>query len=55
MNIYVYLHIGDGLVAQSCLNLATPCTVIHQALLTMEFSRQDHWKLLVCKLIFTYQ
>ena len=24
MNIYVYLHIGDGLVAQSYLTLVTP-------------------------------
>ena len=55
MNIYVYLHIGDGLVAQSYLTLVTPWTIIHQALLTMEFSRQDYLKLLVCKFIFAYQ
>ena len=31
------------LVAQSCPTLATPWTVACQALLSMEFSRQEHW------------
>ena len=34
---------GGGLVAQSCLTLATPWTVAHQAPLSMGFSRQEHW------------
>ena len=29
--------------AQSCLNLCGPWTIACQALLTMEFSRQDYW------------
>ena len=32
-----------GLVAKSCLNLATPWTVACQAPLSMEFSRQEYW------------
>ena len=31
------------LVTQSCLTLATPWTVAHQASLSMEFSRQESW------------
>ena len=31
------------LVDQSCLTLETPWTVAHQALLSMEFSRQEYW------------
>ena len=31
------------LVAQSCLSILTPWTVAHQALLSMEFSRQEYW------------
>ena len=31
------------LVAQSCLALATPWAVAHQAPLSMEFSRQEYW------------
>ena len=30
-----------GLVTQSCPTLATPCTVVHQAPLSMGFSRQE--------------
>ena len=30
-------------VAQSCLTLCNPWTVAHQALLPMEFSRQEYW------------
>ena len=29
---------------QSCLTLATPWTVAHQALLSMEFCRQEYWR-----------
>ena len=32
-----------GLVAQSCLILATPWTVACQAPLSMRFSRQEYW------------
>ena len=36
--------IGGGLVAQSCLTLVTPWTiVVSQALLSMGFSRQEYW------------
>ena len=34
---------GDGLVAKSCLTLATPWTIAHQAPLSMAFSRQEYW------------
>ena len=37
------LSCGGGLVAQSCLTLATPWTVACQAPLSMGFSRQEHW------------
>ena len=30
-------------VAQSCASLEAPWTVAHQALLSMEFSRQTYW------------
>ena len=30
-------------VAQPCLTLETPWTIAHKALLSMEFSRQEHW------------
>ena len=30
-------------VTQSCLTLATPWTVAHQAPQSMEFSRQEYW------------
>ena len=32
-----------GLVTQSCLTLATPWTVAHQAPLSVGFSRQEYW------------
>ena len=31
------------LVTKSCLTLATPWTVVHQASLSMGFSRQEYW------------
>ena len=34
---------GGGLVAQSCLTLATPRSVVHQAPLSMEFPRQEYF------------
>ena len=35
---------GDGgLVAKSCLTLATPWTVAYKAPLSMGFSRQEYW------------
>ena len=34
---------AGGLVAKSCLTLATPWTVAHQAPLSMGFSRQEYW------------
>ena len=34
---------GGGLVAKSCLTIATPWTVACQALLSMGFSRQEYW------------
>ena len=34
---------GGGLVAKSCLSLATPWTVACQAPLSMRFSRQESW------------
>ena len=34
---------GGGLVAKSCLTLATPWTVAHQAPLSMGFARQEYW------------
>ena len=34
---------GGGLVAKSCLTLATPWTVAHQAPLSMGFSRPEYW------------
>ena len=35
---------GGGLVAKSCLTLATPWTVAHQAPLFMGFFRQENWR-----------
>ena len=37
-----------GLVAKSCLTLATPWTVACQAPLSLGFSRQEHWSGLPC-------
>ena len=34
---------GGGLVAKSCLTLATPWTLACQAPLSMDFSRQEYW------------
>ena len=34
---------AGGLVTKSCLTLATPWTVAHQAPLSMGFSRQEYW------------
>ena len=34
---------GGGLVAKSCLTLATPWTIVDQAPLSMGFSRQEYW------------
>ena len=39
-HIYVKVKV---LVAQSCPILCHPCTVTHQAPLSMEFSRQEYW------------
>ena len=36
-------HGGGGLVAKSCLTIATPWTVACQALLSMGFSRKEYW------------
>ena len=36
-------RLGGGLVAQSCLTLATLWTVARQAPLSMGFSRQEYW------------
>ena len=34
---------GGNLVTKSCLTLATPWTVVHQAPLSLGFSRQEYW------------
>ena len=39
----VLAKIGGGLVAKSCPTLETVWTLACQALLSMEFSRQEHW------------
>ena len=36
------------LVTQLCLTLFNPWTVAHQALLSMEYSRQEYWNWLPC-------
>ena len=38
-----FLSLDCSLVAQSCLNLVTPCTIARQAPLSMGFSRQEYW------------
>ena len=38
---------GGGLVAKSCLTLATPWSIDHQAPLFMGFSRQEYWSALL--------
>ena len=35
--------LGEGEVAQSCPTLCNPWTVVHQAPLSMGFSRQEDW------------
>ena len=40
----VTVSISLSLVIKSCPTLATPGTVARQAPLTMEFSRQEHWR-----------
>ena len=37
------INIFKVLVTQSCPTFSTPWTVTHQALLSMEFFRQEHW------------
>ena len=37
---------GDGLVAKSCLTLATPWSVVLHAPLSIGFSRQEYWSVL---------
>ena len=39
MHIYIY----SGVVAKSCLTLATPWTIARQAPLSMGFSMQEYW------------
>ena len=39
----LYVGGSGGLVAKSCVTLATPWTVAHQAPLSMEFPRQEYW------------
>ena len=34
---------GGGLVTKSCLTLVTPCTVAHQASLSIGFSGKEYW------------
>ena len=34
---------SESEVGQSCLTLATPCTAVYQAPLSMGFSRQEYW------------
>ena len=41
--MYVQIPGNGGLVAKSCLTLANPWTVAHQAPLSMVFSRQEYW------------
>ena len=40
------IYDGGGLVAKSCLTLATPWNVACQAPLSMRFSRQEYWSVL---------
>ena len=40
---WLRLRSRSGLVANSCLTLATPGTVAHQAPLSIGFSRQEYW------------
>ena len=38
-----WLCVDGGLVTKSCLTLATPRTVVHQALLFMGFPSREYW------------
>ena len=38
-----FMQAVGGLVAKSCLILANPWTIAHQAPLSMRFSRQEYW------------
>ena len=44
------MEAGSGLVAKSCLTLATPLIVVCQAALSMGFSKQEYWSGLPCPL-----
>ena len=37
------MRYNGGLVAKSCLTLATPWTVVHRVPLSIRFPRQDYW------------
>ena len=41
--LHVYGGGGGGLIAKSCLTLATPWTIACQAPLSIGFSRQEYW------------
>ena len=43
MCVCVYLYGAGGLVTKLCLTLVTSWTLVHQAPLSMEFSRQEYW------------
>ena len=42
------------LIAQSCLTLCTPWTIVHQASLSIEFSSQEYWSGLLFRSPYTY-
>ena len=42
------MHESESELAQSCLTLRDPWTVVYQALLSMGFSRQEYWSGLPC-------
>ena len=41
--IYHFTNVRVCICAQSCPTLETPWTIVHQVLLSMEFSRQEYW------------
>ena len=41
--VCIYIYIYSGIVAKSCLTLATPWTIAHWTPLSMGFSRQEYW------------
>ena len=43
IEIWEYGGGGGGLVAMSCLIIATPWTAAHKAPLSIGFSRQEYW------------